>query len=306
MGTRKAQKRRHERTNKAARRKNERAAKKKRLGKIRIHRRFTLKHRNKWPHCTNIKCMRGHVSKFKAAFAKDKRCNGFSFTAHKTKGGGCLKQKCTREGIRGWGHGSHGYYAKNAVQKIHIHRPKPRIYDGSRRHPRPRIATKAKLAHIRYGEQMTKNAMALKVFATMTADKITDYSTKVGILGELLKKMMVKSKKPAAAQYVGIVSGMQRRNLQGLEKYMLRHIRARMHSKKGGIIAYGAKGKNVQVDGRTLGLKHGFKVLRKISTPAGPFYKAVIKFEAAEHKKTKAKMHFSRADWESLKSWKGN
>merc|ERR1712072_25402 len=77
--------------------------------------RFALKYRTKWPHCTNIKCMHGNVSIFKTACAKDKRCNGFSFTAHKSTGGGCLKQKCTREGIKGWGHRSHGYYVKQIV-----------------------------------------------------------------------------------------------------------------------------------------------------------------------------------------------
>merc|ERR1711881_66958 len=56
-------------------------------------------------------------------------------------------------------------------------------------------AKKARQARAKYGYRMTKNAMALKVFATLTADEIADYSTKIGILGELLKKMMVKSKK---------------------------------------------------------------------------------------------------------------
>merc|ERR1712159_234268 len=80
-------------------------------------------------------------------------------------------------------------------------------------HRKRLTAKKAKRLHvkinaIKYGYRLTKNAMALKVFATMTADEIADYSSKVGILGELLKKMMLKSKHSAVEQYARIVRGM--------------------------------------------------------------------------------------------------
>jgi len=176
---------------------------------------------------------------------------------------------------------------------------------------RTRTAKKAKRLHVKinavkYGYRLTKNAMALKVFATMTADQIADYSTKVGILGKLLKKMMLKSKHSAVEQYARIVRGMQKRGPKGLEKYMLRHIRKRMHWHKGGIISYGTKGKRAQVDGRVLGLKHGFKVLKKISTPAHAFFKALVKAQMAKNKKKARAVHFSKADFEALKNWKGN
>merc|ERR1719375_365080 len=175
-------------------------------------------------------------------------------------------------------------------------------------HRKRLTAKKAKRLHvkinaIKYGYRLTKNAMALKVFATMTADEIADYSSKVGILGELLKKMMLKSKHSAVEQYARIVRGMQKRGPKGLEKYMLRHIRKRMHWHKGGIISYGTKGKRAQVDGRVLGLKHGFKVLKKISTPAHTFFKALVKAQMAENKKKARAVHFTKADFEALKNW---
>jgi colicin import membrane protein len=89
-------------------------------------------------------------------------------------------------------------------------------------------AAKAKITKRHYGSRMTKNAWALKVFAMVNADEIADYSAKVGILGELLKKMMVKSKHSAVEQYAHIVRGMRKRRVKGLQKYMLRHICKRM------------------------------------------------------------------------------
>lgn len=47
--------------------------------------------------------------------AKDKRCNGFSWTRGSTSyGWGCLKKNCKNNGKNGFGRGSHGYYEKRA------------------------------------------------------------------------------------------------------------------------------------------------------------------------------------------------
>jgi len=73
---------------------------------------YPKKYSRKWPHCTNIMCMFGSFKDFTDACTKDKRCNGFSITADKDKGNGCLKQKCTNDSIAGYGFKTHDYYLK--------------------------------------------------------------------------------------------------------------------------------------------------------------------------------------------------
>merc|ERR1711988_1071862 len=74
---------------------------------------FQKKFVKRWPHCHNINCMYGPLSKLKKACAKNHRCNGFTYTTGVTKhGNGCLKMKCGKNGMgaNGWGHKTHDYY----------------------------------------------------------------------------------------------------------------------------------------------------------------------------------------------------
>jgi hypothetical protein len=55
-----------------------------------------------------------------------------------------------------------------------------------------------------------------------------------------------------------------------------------------------------------LGLKHGFAVLKKISTPYKSFWKAMNKHVKEENMKTRRNMAFTKADFAALRTWKGN
>merc|ERR1711904_353137 len=98
----------------------------------------------------------------------------------------------------------------------------------------------------------------------------------------------------------------ERRNKHLHRKRLTAKKAKRLHVKINAIISYGTKGKRAQVDGRVLGLKHGFKVLKKISTPAHAFFKALVKAQMAENKKKARAVQFTKADFEALKNWKGN
>merc|ERR1711988_83700 len=76
---------------------------------------FHKKFSKKWPHCHNIQCLYGPLTKFKHACAKNHRCDGFSFSAGKTRhGNGCLKMKCGINAMseNGFGRKTHDYYAR--------------------------------------------------------------------------------------------------------------------------------------------------------------------------------------------------
>ena len=55
-------------------------------------RKYGLKYAAKWPHCTNIRCMGGSMKQFQKACDGSKGCIGFSLSANKSAGNGCLKK----------------------------------------------------------------------------------------------------------------------------------------------------------------------------------------------------------------------
>lgn len=79
---------------------------------------FYLRYYSMWPNCGNISCGRGSLLSFKKKCTVNSRCNGFSWTkgrnSNSSQGSGCLKWGCkpSQEGRRGFGRGSHGYWAK--------------------------------------------------------------------------------------------------------------------------------------------------------------------------------------------------
>jgi len=77
-------------------------------------------------------------------------------------------------------------------------------------------------------KMMVRNAVYLKAFAVLNADKL-DYSSKrLGILGTLLTLLMVKSKKSPVAQYADSIKMLAETNKKGLPRYMLRAIATSM------------------------------------------------------------------------------
>jgi hypothetical protein len=73
---------------------------------------YTKKYSKKWPHCSNIECP-GTFSKasYEAMCNNFKTCTGFSFTAGKDKGKGCLK-KCGKKEFNGFGLNTYDYWVK--------------------------------------------------------------------------------------------------------------------------------------------------------------------------------------------------
>lgn len=84
---------------------------------------FYLRWYSRWPNCNNISCGSGSLKDFKQKCADKNNCDGFSWTKGKnsdnSRGKGCLKLRCKpyQEARKGFGFGSHGYWAKGVGSK---------------------------------------------------------------------------------------------------------------------------------------------------------------------------------------------
>jgi hypothetical protein len=72
---------------------------------------YIKKYSKKWPHCKNIKCTSGSRAAMQKACNGYNKCSGFSFSAGKQNGSGCLKA-CGGKEFNGFGFGSHDYWRK--------------------------------------------------------------------------------------------------------------------------------------------------------------------------------------------------
>jgi len=165
-----------------------------------------------------------------------------------------------------------------------------------------KIAGKSASKKAAVPKQMVKNAMFLKVYAEMIADKVVENSRHLGALGTLLKGMAVKSKRSAVAQYNHVMKTMAKTATRGLPKYTLRHVAKAMMGK--GLIVMAPvqykAGIYVRLDGRDLGLQHSYPLLGHLAVSVNSFVGAM----AALKKKTtidlKSKQHFTLRDFNRL------
>merc|ERR1711977_416941 len=158
------------------------------------------------------------------------------------------------------------------------------------------------------GYRLKKNALALKTFATMNADKI---GNNLGILGKLLKLLSLKSKKSAAQQYIAAMESLPKGGLRG---YTLAHIKKRMGWNKTGILSTYRKGKTitVRISPKMLGFhgRHQAMGLDRLDTPSSAFTYALGKANLAHMKKHNEVLQFGKHEYSykkwPLNGWKGN
>lgn len=151
-------------------------------------------------------------------------------------------------------------------------------------------------------KQMVKNIMFLKVYATLTADKVVENSRHLGALGSLLKGMAVKSKKSAVAQYRSVMVALAKHSKHGLPKYTLRHV-AKAMAGKGLIVMAPVQfkaGIYVRIDGKDLGLQNGYPLLGKLAVRVNAFVQAMASLKKKTSIDLKSKQHFSLRDFNRL------
>jgi len=125
--------------------------------------------------------------------------------------------------------------------------------------------------------QMVKNAMYLKAFATINADKLYAVAKHMGALGALLQDMSVKTKKVPVAQYADAMKRLTGLHSHGIWKYTLEHVADAMYGK--GLVSLGPiaskDGNFIRIDPRDIGLIRGFPILDTTATYVGVFQKEI-------------------------------
>merc|ERR1711939_816884 len=107
-------------------------------------------------------------------------------------------------------------------------------------------------------KQMIKNALYLKAFATLNADKLYAVAKHMGALGALLQDMSVKPKKDQipVAQYAASMKRLLSLHSHGIWKYTLEHVSDAMYGK--GLVSLGPisskDGNFIRIDPRDIGL----------------------------------------------------
>merc|ERR1712072_351629 len=155
----------------------------------------------------------------------------------------------------------------------------------------------------KYSKKLTKSAALLKVFATQAADEIIDNAKRLGVLGELLKAMSVKSNKSPVEQYVRALKVLRQGNRKGLPRYTLNKVKKNMA--RGGLITfgkvYGKKGVWAQVNAKQLGLQNNYAALDKIAVNFRLFIKKSTQYAIQSHKLIKHRtVSFGPRDWNKL------
>jgi len=122
-------------------------------------------------------------------------------------------------------------------------------------------------------KMMVRNAVYLKAFAVLNADKL-DYSSKrLGILGTLLTLLMVKSKKSPVAQYADSIKMLAETNKKGLPRYMLRAIATSMMGD--GVVSMGPVrhkvGQYVKISSKDVGFVHAIRLLDHLAASVNSF-----------------------------------
>merc|ERR1712057_30021 len=128
-------------------------------------------------------------------------------------------------------------------------------------------------------KQMIKNALYLKAFATLNADKLYAVAKHMGALGALLQDMSVKPKKDQipVAQYAASMKRLLSLHSHGIWKYTLEHVADAMYGK--GLVSLGPisskDGNFIRIDPRDIGLIRGFPILDTTATYVGVFQKEI-------------------------------
>jgi len=154
-------------------------------------------------------------------------------------------------------------------------------------------------------KQMTKNAMYLKAFAEINADKLYSVAKHMGALGALLQDMSVKSKLTPVAQYAKAMKRLESLHGKGLWKYTLQHVADAMYGK--GLISLGPIGTKdgnfIRIDPRDIGLIRGFPILDTTATYVGVFQKAISRISKdiiVDLKQKYLAAPFSKNDYDRL------
>merc|ERR1712216_1017715 len=156
-------------------------------------------------------------------------------------------------------------------------------------------------------KQMIKNALYLKAFATLNADKLYAVAKHMGALGALLQDMSIKPKKDQipVAQYAASMKRLLSLHSHGIWKYTLEHVADAMYGK--GLVSLGpisSKDDNfIRIDPRDIGLIRGFPILDTTATYVGVFQKAVSRIAKdviVDLKDKYMAAPFSKADYKRL------
>merc|ERR1712072_665542 len=156
-------------------------------------------------------------------------------------------------------------------------------------------------------KQMIKNALYLKAFATLNADKLYAVAKHMGALGALLQDMSVKPKKDQipVAQYAASMMRLLSLHSHGIWKYTLEHVADAMYGK--GLVSLGPisskDGNFIRIDPRDIGLIRGFPILDTTATYVGVFQKAVSRIAKdviVDLKDKYMAAPFSKADYKRL------
>jgi len=156
-------------------------------------------------------------------------------------------------------------------------------------------------------KQMIKNALYLKAFATLNADKLYAVAKHMGALGALLQDMSVKPKKDQipVAQYAASMKRLLSLHSHGIWKYTLEHVADAMYGK--GLVSLGPisskDGNFIRIDPRDIGLIRGFPILDTTATYVGVFQKAVSRIAKdviVDLKDKYMAAPFSKADYKRL------
>jgi len=126
-------------------------------------------------------------------------------------------------------------------------------------------------------KQMVRNAMYLKAFAVLNADKLYGKAKELGLLGTLLKAMMVKTKKTPVQQYADALKLLAKHNEKGLPRYVLHAIAAAMLGD--GVISMGPiaskPGQYVKISAKDVGFTHPILLLDDLAASVNSFTEAL-------------------------------
>merc|ERR1711988_77568 len=128
-------------------------------------------------------------------------------------------------------------------------------------------------------KQMVKNAMYLKAFAMLNADKLYSRASHLGALGGILSDMSTKSKKTPLEQYAdSMLRVSDLNNGGGMGEYTLKNVATAMMGK--GLVSTGRIGRGtfrqyVKISARDIGLVHHYPLLTDLASTVGFFVRTL-------------------------------